>query len=1344
MKTASIPHLKLKLTHLAMLCLTLGISRASAVQLTWDPLGNNGGAGSGNWDTTGGNTVWWNGASDVVWSQTSTTSPTQGAIFNGPDAAPGTYSIVNDAVQVAVTNLLINNSGYTFSGANAIYLGANDFLSVAAGKTVTFNCNMAGSGTSPCWTLGSGATMNVGGNLTSGQQLRLAGPVGSAFNLTGTANAPAIMFILAPVNLINTSLVPSSSFYIGYTQTLPAPNSTAYSTGALTLSGSSTIFTVNGNILIIGRSGGSGTLTINDGTATIGNTTARNLGICYDGNGSTGIVNVNGGSLNVGNASHTTSLVNFVETAAGPGGTGVMTQTAGTVNAWGGILFGAASGSYSGASAALTNSGGNLYVGLGGITRGAAYTSANNNTISISLSGGTVGALANWSSSLPMTLDTPNGNITFQCADGSGNPFNISLSGALTGTGGLNVTGGGVLILSGANNYAGSTVVSNGTLAIVTSSSPMISGPVTLDGSTGSPIATVTVSNPGQYWTNNGTLTFQNGSSTADFEFGALPPSTTVAPLQVNGNVAFAATPSVTVGGSAIATGTYPLIKYTGVTNGVMPTSVNLSGGYALGYITNISATKTIALVVTSSTYNPALYWGVGNGLWDINGTANWKQFGNSTKYTDGSAVVFDDSASGTSPITVSLNTTVNPLDVTANNSAKNYIISGTGSITGSGNLSLVGSGAVTLAGTNTFSGGTIIGAGQLNINNGGSATATAIGTGPLTINAGAKIDNTSGSNVTLQASIAETWNGNFTYLGSANNFNTGAGAVTMNTSITISNNANNFTVGGSISDNGNVYQLSKTGNGILTLPVPNSFFGGLSVYSGVLNFGDPGAAGYGAISIYGGAIDNSSGAPLTLSAPPSYLWAGSFSFLGSSSLNLNSATVVIPNGLGNITVNVAANTLTTVGDIANNNTEVIKTGNGTWEITGPSTAAQSLGLVVSAGQVNLHKTVGQAIQSGNNVGLTVLANARVLDETNFQIHSDTAIPMPVSLSGGLWDLNGWNENVDKLSISSGGTLRNGAPASTSTLNTISGYTAMLSGANCQFDVTAVDGILNFKGAIGGSGSLVKVGLGVLNLLSNNVYTGSTVISNGTIALLGVASISNTPVINLASVNSILDLSSNNTPLLTLQSGQTLSGFGTVNGPVQALSGSIVAPGSASPATVGTLTVANAAGTTALNGTTMMKLDKGNLTNDQLSVSGNLMYGGTLALTNLTGSLAVNDSFPLFQAGTYSGSFTSITPSSPGPGLAWDTSQLAVSGKLKVIAPFEIGGITVSGTSLSITGSGGTPSGTYHVRTSTNAAAPLSTWTVFGNGSFDSHGNFNFSGSINPAEPKRFYILVTP
>src|ERR1019366_8491549 len=133
-----------------------------------------------------------------------------------------------------------------------------------------------------------------------------------------------------------------------------------------------------------------------------------------------------------------------------------------------------------------------------------------------------------------------------------------------------------------------------------------------------------------------------------------------------------------------------------------------------------------------------------------------------------------------------------------------------------------------------------------------------------------------------------------------------------------------------------------------------------------------------------------------------------------------------------------------TFGDIVNKKTRGGKSGRGTWGINGPAPGAGGVGFLGSAGPGSLHKTPGKAIAGGNNVGLTVQANALVFDESSFQIHSDTAVPMPVVLSGGVWDLNGHSENVDQLSITSGGTLRNGAPTSTSHLTTISGYTAML------------------------------------------------------------------------------------------------------------------------------------------------------------------------------------------------------------------------------------------------------------------------------------------------------------
>ena len=68
-------------------------------------------------------------------------------------------------------------------------------------------------------------------------------------------------------------------------------------------------------------------------------------------------------------------------------------------------------------------------------------------------------------------------------------------------------------------------------------------------------------------------------------------------------------------------------------------------------------------------------------------------------------------------------------------------------------------------------------------------------------------------------------------------------------------------------------------------------------------------------------------------------------------------------------------------------------------------------------------------------------------------------------------------------------------------------------------------------------------------------------------------------------------------------------------------------------------------------------------TSDLLTVAGNLAYGGTLTVV-LSGanSLAINDTFNLFDWGTRSGSFTTVNLPA---GYTWDTSQLNVNGKFE-------------------------------------------------------------------------------
>ena len=68
----------------------------------------------------------------------------------------------------------------------------------------------------------------------------------------------------------------------------------------------------------------------------------------------------------------------------------------------------------------------------------------------------------------------------------------------------------------------------------------------------------------------------------------------------------------------------------------------------------------------------------------------------------------------------------------------------------------------------------------------------------------------------------------------------------------------------------------------------------------------------------------------------------------------------------------------------------------------------------------------------------------------------------------------------------------------------------------------------------------------------------------------------------------------------------------------------------------------------------------------KLTGAAGITYGGTLTVNNLGGTLAAGDSFKVFNAASYTGTFSQVTPV-PGPGLAWDTTGLN-TGTIKVVA----------------------------------------------------------------------------
>ncbi len=271
-------------------------------------------------------------------------------------------------------------------------------------------------------------------------------------------------------------------------------------------------------------------------------------------------------------------------------------------------------------------------------------------------------------------------------------------------------------------------------------------------------------------------------------------------------------------------------------------------------------------------------------------------------------------------------------------------------------------------------------------------------------------------------------------------------------------------------------------------------------------------------------------------------------------------------------------------------------------------------------------------------------------------------------------------------------------------------------------------------------------------LSASNTYSGPTIIgSSGNspeVVLTGNGSISHSSPIFFGGSDSAvthLDVSGRSDQTLTLASGQTLAGIGGITGSLVVSPGATLSP-SGTNTTIGITTGANSTGAIAassavtLNGTTVLKLN-GSGVNDEVQAGAGITYGGTLSLVNISGSpLAVGNSFQIFSGSSYSGSFSSITPATPGPGLVWGTSQLNI-GVLNVDAAPSITSVAESSGNLIFNGTNGTSSGTFHVLTTTNLTTPLTNWVILSTNSFNANGTFSVTNAINPGVTQQFYLI---
>jgi hypothetical protein len=159
-------------------------------------------------------------------------------------------------------------------------------------------------------------------------------------------------------------------------------------------------------------------------------------------------------------------------------------------------------------------------------------------------------------------------------------------------------------------------------------------------------------------------------------------------------------------------------------------------------------------------------------------------------------------------------------------------------------------------------------------------------------------------------------------------------------------------------------------------------------------------------------------------------------------------------------------------------------------------------------------------------------------------------------------------------------------------------------------------------------------------------------------------------------------------------------------------------------------------------GALVMDLDPISGTNDTIKGLASITYGGTLDVGHFaTSGYTLTNTFKLFYANSYSGSFDAINPLTAGGQYGWDTSTLAVDGTLRIMpAKPRVNSVVISGGSLQISGVAG-PSGAAYDVLASNELTPVATWPVIQSSSFNADGTFSFSVPIDGTTPHQYFRI---
>ncbi|MDB6063799.1 MAG: Autotransporter-associated beta strand repeat protein [Pedosphaera sp.] len=1132
--------------------------------------------------------------------------------------------------------------------------------------------------------------------------------------------------------------------------------------------------------LAIGRNGGTGTLNLTNGTITkLGN---GNITI-GSGGGGVGTLNQYGGSI-----VNTANPLSFTYVGEN-GGSGTWNMNGGTASL--GILQLCQNASSTGTL--------NLNGGL--ISASEVNIGAVGGFATFNFNGGTLQATgdnANFFHDLAIAYVQASGAVI----DSQG--FNITVTQSLfdNGGGGLTKNGTGTLTLTGFNNYTGPTLVNGGTLAMTTDSSA--SGSYTVASSAQLMVKAQSLNAQ----LNVSGVTCVSPATALGFNldgFGnpGLAPLNISGTLTVNGTVSINVAdalpqlgqfPLIKYGAKA-GSGTFVIGS---LPVGVVATIVNNTGNNSIDLnITSVNLPRWDGSAGGNWDVGVTTNWvNIGNGLATFYGQGNSVLFNDSALGTTSVNLI-----TTVNPSAVTINNSILPY--TLNGTGK---ISGNTGLSkqGTATFTIANTGGNNYTGPTVISAGILS---VSNLANGGSASAIGSSsanatnlvlaggalsyTGPsVSINRGYSIQGTNNSidaegNLTLSGLTKAASGSSFNKFGpavlsyAAAGTNVLSGLNSPGYRVEAGTAVLDGSVGGQTNTADSHFGVGGLGGVNAALVLTNST---LNVLSGGMDLGRSGGA-TGTLTINGGGVLNKQGDPLALGDGGgvssfgvinqnggtlecgSELWLGQ-NTAGVGTYTMSGGTLNLHNWLaigrrgGNGTFNMTGGTFNKDG----NGDFLVGTGDnavGTLNHSGGTINVQNSYLVPEAGNpcVGTNNISGTAVVNangwvaigrGNGIGVLNMSGGTFTKTGNGGNHFIIGAggPGTINQTGGsiistlsdtwvgesataTWNLGGGSATLSVVHISqnggvtgtlnlNGGTLSatevtTGNTGGTSTLN-LNGGTLLATANNTTFlhdlttaNVQAGGAVIN-SGANtitvaqsllngGTGGGLTKLGTGALFLNGANTYTGSTLVSAG-----------------------------------------TLGGSGTIAGPVTVASSAKLSPG----ASIGTLTVNNTL-TLSAGSTTIMEVSlNGGVTNSDL-VTGltGVTYAGSLVVTNIgTNMLSVGNVFQLFNsASPRSGNFSSITivPSATGT-FNPATGQLTITS----VASPVVNPSTISGGNLILTGSGGLPGAGFTWLTSTNVAAPVSTWTTNTTGVYSASGTFSNSFPISVSEPHRFFLLRTP